>query len=204
MVISIIQILILYHYPVDLLTFLELYFKKKVLSVWKWGNSDLLTPFVKAILSGWRAFKSKENRLFWKKEDNFTLNSNYIYPCSCFQFTVNIIPRNKTKNCPRRLPRGGGLCGMKQLRVRPCPMRFLLFCFVCLFVCFWLQGAWEKAFSAFSPPACGQKTQKTTTTTTTTTTTKKQASFPFVNGRSHFSDAFHFSLHESLSFQFWS
>ena len=40
-----VKCLILYQYPVDLLTFLELYLK----NVLKWANWDLLTPFDKAI-----------------------------------------------------------------------------------------------------------------------------------------------------------
>ena len=76
---------------------------KKVLSIWKWSISDLLTPFVKAILSECGALKSKETRLCERNGNTFTLNSYCIYPCSCFHFTVNEISRNKTKNCPRRL-----------------------------------------------------------------------------------------------------
>ena len=78
-------------------------FTKKVLSIWKWSNSDLLTPFVKAILSGCGAFKSKETRLCERNGNTFTLNSYYKYPCLCFHFTVNEMSRNKTKSCPRRL-----------------------------------------------------------------------------------------------------
>ena len=63
----------------------------------------MLTPFVKAILCGCGAFKSKEIRLCERNGNTFTLNSYYIYLCSCFHFIVNEISRNKTKNCPRRL-----------------------------------------------------------------------------------------------------
>ena len=64
------------------------------------ANTDLLTPFVKAILSGCRALKRKETRLCDRNRNIFTHNS---YPCLCFHFIVNEISRNKTKNCPKRL-----------------------------------------------------------------------------------------------------
>ena len=60
-------------------------------------------PFVKAIFSECGAFKGKETRSCERNWNTFTLNSHYIYPCSCFHFTVNEMSRNKTKNCPRRL-----------------------------------------------------------------------------------------------------
>ena len=66
------------------------------------SNSDLLTPFVKAILSGCRAFKCEETLLCERKGNTFTLNSYHIYRCSCFHITVNEISRSKMKNCPRR------------------------------------------------------------------------------------------------------
>ena len=56
---------------------------KKVLSMWNRSNSDLLTPFVKAILPGYRTFKSKETSLC-ERNGNFTLSSYYIYPWLVF------------------------------------------------------------------------------------------------------------------------
>ena len=66
----------------------------------KFGLVDAICP---AILAGCGAFQSKETRLCERNRNTFTLNSYYIYPCSCFHFTVNEMSRNKTKKCPRRL-----------------------------------------------------------------------------------------------------
>ena len=64
--------LILYQYPVDLLTYWELCQKSyKYLKMEKFG-------LVNTILSGYGAFKSRETCLCERNENTFTLNS-FIY-----------------------------------------------------------------------------------------------------------------------------
>ena len=84
------------QYPVDLLTYLDLYLKSsKCLKMGKFG-------LVSAILSGCGAFKSKKKkRLCERNENTCTLNS-FIYILVHVPI-VNEISPNKTKNCPRRL-----------------------------------------------------------------------------------------------------
>ena len=67
------------------------------------GKFGLVDAICQSNLSGYGAFKSKETRLCEKNGNTFTLSSYYIYPCSCFHFTVNEISRNKTENCLIRL-----------------------------------------------------------------------------------------------------
>ena len=63
----------------------------------------LVDAICQSNFAGCGAFKSKETRLCERNRNTFTLNSYYIYPYSCFHFTVNEMSRNKTKSCPRRL-----------------------------------------------------------------------------------------------------
>ena len=86
----------------------------------------MLAPFFKAFLSGWGAFQSKETRLCEENENTFTLNIYYIHPCSCFQFTVNEIARNKTINGPRRLTAVESSCRCYSRGFFPFSLRFCL------------------------------------------------------------------------------
>ena len=99
-----VQSLIIDRYPVEF-TYFFWNFTEKVQSIWKWANLVLLAPFVKAILSGCGAFKSRETPLREKNVITLTLNSYYIHPCSCFHFIMNEISWNiyikKNKNAIR-------------------------------------------------------------------------------------------------------
>ena len=61
----------------------------------KFGLVDAICP---AILVGCGAFKSKETRLCERYRNTFTLNSYYIYPCSCFHFMVNEMSRKTARD----------------------------------------------------------------------------------------------------------
>ena len=91
--------LILYQYPIDLLTFLELYLESSKYFKGKFRLAGTICQSNFVLMQRSR----KATHLCERNENTFTLNSYYIYPCSCFHFIVNEISPIKMKNCPRRL-----------------------------------------------------------------------------------------------------
>ena len=82
--------------------------KKYCFGTWKlWGNSGLLAPCVKAILSGCGAFQSKETRLCERYENTFTLNSYYVYPAQVSTSLWMKTHKIEQKNGPRTFDLGG-------------------------------------------------------------------------------------------------